>query len=81
MKWILIVAAVFLGSMFANGVYTAYSQLNRGVSLMEVAFTYNSMNPVSQYGYTLVLRNNPDLQGAVGRMNESFNSLKNASSE
>lgn len=81
MKWILIVVVVILGGMFANGVYTAYSQLNRGVSLLEIAFTYNSMNPISQYGYTLVLRSSPEVKQAAGRMNDSFDALKNASSQ
>lgn len=78
MKWILVIVVVVLGGLFFNGVYTAKEQLKSGVSLMGIAATYNSMNPISQFGYKWVLRDNHQVQQAVRTMNESLDGMKNA---
>ncbi|MHC7020940.1 hypothetical protein ACYAWP_07145 [Klebsiella pneumoniae] len=69
-----IIAVVIV--LFLYGVYIAKSQLSNGVSLFQVAVTYHSMNPVSQYGYQWVMRNDSGMLGAVQKMNESYEKLK-----
>ncbi|MBM7341510.1 hypothetical protein [Pantoea coffeiphila] len=81
MKWIAGIVFLIVGGLFFNGYYTAKQQLEKGVSLLEVAFTYNAMNPVSQYGYSWVMKNNNDLQRAVSRMNEATQKLNDASTD
>lgn len=75
MKWIIAVV-VILGSLFFYGVIKAKSQLSDGVSLFQVAATYNSLNPVSQYGYQWVMKNDSGVNNAVIKMNKAFDDLK-----
>ena len=75
MKWI-IAAMVIVGAMFFYGVIEAKSQLKEGVSLFQVAATYNSLNPISQYGYQWVMKNDSGVNDAVIKMNKAFDDLK-----
>lgn len=79
MKRILTIGIGIVAILFFYGVYTAKSQLDRGVSLMEIAFTANSMNPISLYGYRWVMRDDSNVQDAVEKMNGAYDKLKDAS--
>ncbi|BEM10512.1 MULTISPECIES: hypothetical protein [Serratia] len=76
MKKIILGIIAIVVVLFLYGVYKAKSQLSDGVSLFEIGVTYQSMNPVSQYGYQWVMRNDSDVLSAVKKMNESYEKLK-----
>ncbi|EBS4348398.1 hypothetical protein DQD56_24950 [Salmonella enterica subsp. enterica serovar Schwarzengrund] len=50
-------------------------QNQRGVSLFEVAYTYNAMNPISRIGYTFMLKRNHALVERAGEVKKSIDSM------
>ena len=45
------------------------------LSLFEVAYTYNAMNPISRIGYTFMLKRNHALVERAGEVKKSIDSM------
>ncbi len=58
-----------------NGAWIGAEQNQRGVSLFQVAYTYNSMNPISRIGYTFMLKKNHALVEGAGEVKKSLDSM------
>lgn len=68
------VIVVFL-LLVGYGAWIGSEQNQRGVSLFEVAYTYNAMNPISRIGYTFMLKRNHALVERAGEVKKSIDSM------
>ena len=76
MKWIISGIIAVVAAMFLYGVFTAKSQLSDNVSVLQVSSTYQSMNPVSRYGYEWVMKNDSIVNYSVIKTNQLLDDLK-----
>jgi hypothetical protein len=67
------IIVVFL-LLIGYGAWVGADQNQRGVSLFQVAYTYNSMNPISRIGYTFMLKKNRALVERAGEFRRSLDS-------
>lgn len=75
MKWIISGLITVVAGLFFYGVFTAKYQIKEGVSLFKVASTYQDMNPVSQYGYRWVMKNDSVINDAAIKVNQVLDDL------
>ena len=70
-------SALLLSSFLLLVGYGAWigSEQNQRVSLFEVAYTYNAMNPISRIGYTFMLKRNHALVERAGEVKKSIDSM------
>lgn len=68
------IIVVFL-LLVGYGAWIGSEQNQRGVSLFEVAHTYDSMNPISRIGYTFMLKRNYALVERAGEVKKSIDSM------
>ena len=61
--------------LIGYGAWIGAEQNQRGVSLFQVAYTYNSMNPISRIGYTFMLKKNHALVEGAGEVKKSLDSM------
>jgi len=76
MKWIISAVISIVAAMLLYGVFTAKSQLSDGASVIQVSSTYQSMNPISRYGYEWVMENDSIVNYSVIKTNQVIDDLK-----
>ncbi|HHV9245139.1 TPA: hypothetical protein ACUQSE_004825 [Escherichia coli] len=71
-KKIIIIILLIVAGLWGYGASIGYSQNDKGVSLFQVAYTYNSLNFISQYGYIFFIRQNHQLVERAKDLNRDF---------
>lgn len=74
-KKICITLIVIFFLLIGYGAWIGANQNQQGVSLFQVAYTYNSMNPISQLGYTFMLKKNHALVERAREVRKSLDSM------
>ncbi|MBW4277068.1 hypothetical protein FJ703_21710 [Escherichia coli] len=64
--------SLIVAGLWGYGASIGYSQNDKGVSLFQVAYTYNSLNFISQYGYMFFIRQNHQLVERAKDLNRDF---------
>lgn len=76
MKWIMSAIIAVVAALLLYGVFTAKVQVSDGASVIQVSSTYQSMNPVSRYGYEWVMKNDSIVNYSVIKTNQVIDDLK-----
>lgn len=72
-----IIILLIIAGLWGYGASIGYSQNNNGVSLFQVAYTYNSLNFISQHGYMFLIRQNHQLVDRAKDLNRDFSNDNN----
>lgn len=76
-KKTIIIILLIIAGLWGYGASIGYSQNNKGVSLFQVAYTYNSLNFISQHGYMFLIRQNHQLVDRAKDLNRDFSNDNN----
>lgn len=76
-KKIIIIILLIVAGLWGYGASIGYSQNNKGVSLLQVAYTYNSLNFISQHRYMFLIRQNHQLVERAKDLNRDFSNDNN----